>query len=76
MTSHLPAVTADDLVRVAKRLGFKRDRQKGSHAVYLREEDRARVVIQMHAGKTIKPKTLLAIVDDLGITIEQFRAML
>ena len=40
-------VTAKELVRAATRLGFVLDRQKGSHAVYVRGTDRA--VIPMHA---------------------------
>lgn len=30
----------------------------------------------MHAGSTIKRKTLKAIIDDVGITIEEFRNLL
>ncbi len=66
--------TAKDLVRAAKRLGFARDRQTGSHAVYVRGTDR--VVIPMHAGRAIKPKTLASILSDMGITVEQLREML
>ena len=74
--SRLPVVTADQLSRVARSLGFVLHRQKGSHAVYYRESDKARVVIPMHAGKAIKPKTLLGILDDLGITVEELKRAL
>ncbi|HEX9592533.1 MAG TPA: type II toxin-antitoxin system HicA family toxin [bacterium] len=43
---------------MAKRLGFELRRQKGSHAIYLRAADKRRVVIPVHAGKMIKPKSL------------------
>lgn len=76
MSPHLPAVAAEDLIRVAKRLGFELRRQKGSHAIYLRAADKRRVVIPVHAGKMIKPKTLAAIVRDMGMTIEEFRDLL
>jgi predicted RNA binding protein YcfA (HicA-like mRNA interferase family) len=33
LSPRLPAVEANDLVRVARKLGFILDRQKGSHAV-------------------------------------------
>ena len=75
MTSRLPAVSARQVVRVAERLGFVLDRQRGSHAMYYRERDRARVVIPVHAGKTIKPKTLAGIVDDMGISVDEFRKL-
>jgi hypothetical protein len=34
--TRLPAVTARELVAVAEKLGFVLDRQKGSHAVFIR----------------------------------------
>ena len=58
----------------ATRLGFILDRQKGSHAVCVRGSER--VVIPMHAGRDIKPKTLAGIMDDLGITEDQFREII
>lgn len=76
MTPHMPIVTAQQLARVAKALGFILHRQKGSHAVYYRDADGARLVIPMHAGTAIKPKTLAGIVQDMGITMEDFRSRL
>jgi predicted RNA binding protein YcfA (HicA-like mRNA interferase family) len=76
LSPKLPAVTAREVARVADRLGFVLHRQKGSHAVYLRKEDKARVVIPVHAGKNIKPKTLSGIIEDMGLTAEQFRRLL
>jgi predicted RNA binding protein YcfA (HicA-like mRNA interferase family) len=71
-----PVVQANDLARVVRKLGFVLDRQKGSHAVFFRESDRARVVIPMHAGKAIRRKTLAGILEDLGITPDQLRELL
>lgn len=68
------SVTARELIRVAERLGSSFDRQKGSHAVYVRGRDRA--VIPVHAVRTIKPKTLAGILDDMGITLEELRKLL
>jgi len=76
MSPFLPQVNAKDLARIAKKLGFELDRQKGSHAVFYRASDKARVVIPMHAGRDIKPKILHAIVEDMGITPEQFKNLL
>jgi predicted RNA binding protein YcfA (HicA-like mRNA interferase family) len=72
----LPVVRAREVIRVAEKLGFAFDRQKGSHAVYRRASDGARVVIPVHAGKDLKPKTLAGIIEDLGLTVEQFAEML
>jgi predicted RNA binding protein YcfA (HicA-like mRNA interferase family) len=46
--SKLPSVTAREVIRVAERLGFEFDRQKSSHAVYIRTSDRRRLVIPVH----------------------------
>jgi predicted RNA binding protein YcfA (HicA-like mRNA interferase family) len=76
MSPGMPAVTAREVVHVAEHAGFVVHHQKGSHAVYYRERDHARSVIPMHAGKDIKPKTLAAIIEDLGLTTEEFRELL
>ena len=76
MSPRLPVVEAKDLARVARRLGFVLDRQKGSHAVYRREADGARVVIPMHPVRAIRPGTLMGILEDLEITVERFRELL
>lgn len=76
MSPFLPQIKAKDVVRVAKQLGFESDRQKGSHAVYYRASDKARVVIPMHAAVDIKPKTLHGIIDDMRITPEKFKELL
>lgn len=74
--SKLPAVPARDVVRVTERLGFVFDRQKGSHAVYLRASDHRRVVIPVHKGKDLRPGTLRGIIEDLGVSVEEFARML
>jgi len=56
-------------------LGFAFDRQKGSHAVYLRSTDGRRVVIPMH-NRDLKPGTLHGLVRDLGISVEQLVELL
>lgn len=76
MTPHLPVVTAKQLSRVAEKLGYELDRQKGSHAIYYRESDKTRIVIPVHSGKTIKPKTLIGILSDMGLTPDDLREML
>lgn len=76
MTPFLPQVKAKDLIRVANQLGFELDRQKGSHAIFYRSSDKARVVIPIHAGQDIKPKTLHGILNDMRITPEKFKELL
>lgn len=76
MSPILPQVKAKDVVRVARKLGFELDRQKGSHGIFYRSSDKARIVIPMHAGRDIKPKTLQGIIDDMQITPDQFKELL
>jgi predicted RNA binding protein YcfA (HicA-like mRNA interferase family) len=73
--SKLPAVRPSEMVRVARRLGFVFDRQKGSHAIYLRATDRRRAVIPMH-NRDLKPGTLHGLIEDMGITREQLIELL
>lgn len=75
MSAELPAVTAKQAARVAERLGFSFRRQRGSHAIYVRASDKARVVIPMHSGN-LKRKTLRGIVADLKTSVDEFRRML
>jgi predicted RNA binding protein YcfA (HicA-like mRNA interferase family) len=72
VTPKLPQVKARILIRVARGLGFILDRQSGSHAIYYRESDKRRIVVPIHAGKTIKTKTLFGIVRDMGLDMEEF----
>lgn len=67
-----PAVTGKLVGKVAKSIGFAYDRTTGSHDVYYRQADNRRVVIPVHGAKTLKPKTLAAIVRDMGLTMEEF----
>jgi predicted RNA binding protein YcfA (HicA-like mRNA interferase family) len=75
VTPKVPAVKAEQLVRVAEHLSFEFRRQRGSHAIDVRPTDQARVVIPRHGGE-LKRKTLRAIIQDLKITVEKFRELL
>jgi len=72
----LPVLTAKELARAVQRLGFELRRQSGSHAIYVRPTDQARVVIPMHTRVAIKPKTLRGIIHDLKLTVEEFVELL
>lgn len=76
MTPHLPSVTGPELARIAEKMGFRRDRQSGSHAVFYRAADHRRIVIPMHQGQDLRPKTLLGILHDMDVTVEALRDLL
>lgn len=71
-----PVVRAREVVRVAESVGFAFDRQRGSHAVYYRASDGRRVVIPMHGTKDLKPVTVRGVIGDMGLTVDEFKALL
>jgi predicted RNA binding protein YcfA (HicA-like mRNA interferase family) len=76
LSERLPRITAAELLRALHRDGWYQDHQRGSH-VYLRHPDRPGLVtVPMHAGRTLKPKTLSSILDQAGIDVERLRTLL
>jgi predicted RNA binding protein YcfA (HicA-like mRNA interferase family) len=61
-------VSGVEAARALKRSGFVELRQTGSHLI-LRKETRTVVVPQQ---KTLKPGTLKGIIEQAGLTLEQF----
>ncbi len=59
--------------QVARRIGFKFDRQKGSHVVY--RHDEKRIVIPLH-HEDLKSKTLHGLIKDMGLTPAEFASLL
>ncbi len=72
--TRLPALTARQRVAVAERIGFTFDRQKGSHAVYVRttEQGSVTIVVPVHKGRTLKRGTLHGLIDDMGLSTKEF----
>ena len=69
----LPSLTAKQVIRILRRLGFYEDRQKGSHLILINPLTKRRTVIPIYPGKTIKKPLLKAIIEkDVGISIEEF----
>lgn len=68
----LPAVTARQVLRVLKRAGFVEDRQKGSHIILFHPQKRTRTVVPVHSGKTLKKPLFKAILNDAGLTLQEF----
>jgi predicted RNA binding protein YcfA (HicA-like mRNA interferase family) len=65
-------VNGSEAVRALKRLGFEFQRQTGSHTIMRR--DHRTVVVPQH--KPIKPGTLKGLIEQAGLTIEDFVAQL
>ena len=73
----LPRVTARQALQALQRAGWYQQRQRGSHLV-LKHPDKpaARVTLPMHAGETLYPKTLLSILEQAQLTVDQFRELM
>jgi len=70
---NLPSLSARQVIKVLKEIGFCEDRQKGSHLVLINPSTKSRAVVPMHAGKTIKKTLLKSIIEkDAGVLIEEF----
>ena len=65
-------VNGEEAARALIRLGFVRQRQSGSHLI-LRKDGRT-VVVPQH--KPLKPGTLRGIIEQAGLTLEEFTAEL
>ncbi len=65
-------VNGTEAVRALQRLGFVRLRQAGSHII-MRRGSRT-VVVPQH--KPIKPGTLKGLIEQAGLTAEEFTAQL
>jgi len=74
--STLPSLTARKVIRALKRAGFVEDRQRGSHLILIHPERRARTVVPIHQGRTIKGPLLRAIVRDANLSVEEFIELL
>jgi predicted RNA binding protein YcfA (HicA-like mRNA interferase family) len=77
MTTRLPAVRGADVVRALQRAGFFVVRIKGSHHIMQHGENpEQRTVVPVHAGQDVKRGLLRKIIDDAGLTVEEFSDLL
>lgn len=71
----LPRVTAQEVLRALARDGWQRDRQSGSHVALWHPVKQGVVTVPMHRG-TLRAGTLASILDQAGLTADEFRALL
>jgi predicted RNA binding protein YcfA (HicA-like mRNA interferase family) len=72
----LPVVSGPEVVRALKRAGFVVDHTTGSHLIMRHPVSRRRAVVPRHGGRDLRPGTLRAILDDAGLTVEEFIELL
>jgi len=73
----LPALKPREVISALEKLGFQKDRSRGSHLVLYNPFTKKRTVVPIHKGKDIKKPLLKKIIEeDVGITIENFLEIL
>lgn len=76
MSQHLPALKPAKVLRALQRAGFYIHHTKGSH-YYLKHPDKPelRVTLPFH-GTDLKRRTLTSIIDQAGLSVEEFLELL
>jgi predicted RNA binding protein YcfA (HicA-like mRNA interferase family) len=73
----IPVLTSRDLIKGLKRAGFEFDRQaKGSHEIWYNPCTKRRTTIPNHPGIEIKKGTLKAILEQAGLSLDEFMQLL
>ena len=74
--TRLPRVTSQDAYRALIRAGFIEIATRGGHRQLRRPDGSGRVTIPYHSGRLIPPGTLRSILEQAGMTAEEFIALL
>jgi predicted RNA binding protein YcfA (HicA-like mRNA interferase family) len=71
---NLPVVSGKDAVKAFERVGWRVDRQRGSHVIMLKQSHIASLSIPQH--KELAKGTLRSLIRAAGMSIEEFVALL
>ena len=75
MGSKYPILPPNEIIKALQKLGFYKVSQKGSHAKYRKDGEPTRnVIIPMHSE--VAKGTLQSILEQAGITLEEFKELL
>ena len=69
----LPSLKPKDTMRILQRAGFEIARTKGSHSIFVKGFHR--VTVAYHT-KEMRRKTLRSIVEQSGLTVDEFLKLL
>ena len=73
MAGKLPALKPKIVIRALERHGFSIHHTSGSH--YILKKEKLRVTVPYH-NKDLKPRTLASIIEESGLTVEEFLDLL
>jgi predicted RNA binding protein YcfA (HicA-like mRNA interferase family) len=71
----LPQVSGERVCRALDRAGLEYLRTKGGHRYYRRAAGPV-FAVPVHGSKPVKPGTLAQILEDAGLSVEEFKALL
>ena len=67
----VPVLKPKEVAAILENLGFHVIRQRGSHKQY-RHPDGRGTTVPFHSGRDISPILLRQIINDVGITVDEF----
>jgi predicted RNA binding protein YcfA (HicA-like mRNA interferase family) len=70
----LPVISGGDAVRAFQRVGWRIDRQRGSHVVLLKPGSIVSLSVPQH--RELAPGTLRSLIRSAGMSVEEFVALL
>ncbi len=71
-----PKTTADDVIRVLRKLDFVSVSQRGSHQKWKHPNSAKIVIVAYHSKQIIHPNTFATIVEGTGLKMDEFRKYL
>ena len=74
--SKFPRVNAKQIEKVILKLGYIRESGKGSHRIYRKSGKITQVTIPYHGSKILKLATVKSILNQAGLTVEEFTDLL
>ena len=72
----VPRVRAAEVIRALERAGFMLSRTRGSHYIFRHPEKGKRVTVPYHATRVIPPGTVVNILKQADIPVEEFMELL
>lgn len=76
MAERAPRLTGDEVSQALRRAGWYDDRKRGSHLVMRHPDRPGIVVVPIHAGEIIPHGTFRSILEQAGLTMQEFRELL
>ena len=76
MSERMPRITGRQAKAAIKRDGWFEVRQQGGHRHVARSAKPGVVTVPMHAGKILDVRVLKSIIEQAGLTVDEFKGLL